>query len=89
MPPLKSPPIKPGKSMLFFHIWNVNFSVTSINSQMYMTKPKQAQKKLFPNYAPFYPKSYDKTLPEAQWTQGIASKTGVISPAKWNATCIG
>ena len=48
MPPLKSSPMKPGKSMLFFHIWNANFSVTSINSQMYMTKPKQAQKKLFP-----------------------------------------
>ena len=45
MPPLKSSPIKPGKSMLFFHIWSANLSVTSINSQMYMTKPKQVQKK--------------------------------------------
>ena len=48
--------------MLFFHIWNANFSVTPINSQMYMTKPKQVQKKtlrkywenVFRNYAPFY-----------------------------------
>ena len=30
-----------------------------------------------------------ETLPEAQRTQGIASKTWVISPAKLNATCIG
>ena len=51
----KSSLIKPSKSMLFFHIWNANFSVTPINSQMYMTKPKQVQKnsqkilgKLFP-----------------------------------------
>ena len=49
MPPLKSPPIKPDKSMLFFHIWNANFSVTSINSQIYMTKPKQAKKELSEN----------------------------------------
>ena len=48
--------------MLFFHIWNANFSVTPINSQMYMTKPKQVQKKtlrknwenFFRNYALFY-----------------------------------
>ena len=47
--------------MLFFHIWNANFSVTPINSQMYMTKPKQVQKTLrkywenfFRNYALFY-----------------------------------
>ena len=39
MPPLKSSLIKPSKSMLFFHIWNANFSVTPINSQMYMTNP--------------------------------------------------
>ena len=44
MPPPKSSLIKPSKSMLFFHIWNANFSVTPINSQMYMTKPKQVQK---------------------------------------------
>ena len=48
MPPLKSSLIKPSKSMLFFHIWNANFSVTPINSQMYMTKPKQVQKKTVP-----------------------------------------
>ena len=62
MPTLKSSLIKPSKSMLFFHIWNANFSVTPINSQMYMTKPKQVQKKtlrkywenFFRNYAPFY-----------------------------------
>ena len=30
-----------------------------------------------------------KTLPEAQRTQGIDSLTWVISPAKYNATCIG
>ena len=61
MPPLKSSLIKPSKSMLFFHIWNANFSVTPINSQMYMTKPKQVQKNLrkyweifFRNYALFY-----------------------------------
>ena len=35
--------------MLFFHIWNANFSVTPINSQMYMTKPKQVQKKISEN----------------------------------------
>ena len=49
MPILKSSLIKPSKSMLFFHIWNANFSVTPINSQMYMTKPKQVQKKLSEN----------------------------------------
>ena len=49
MPALKSSLIKPSKSMLFFHIWNANFSVTPINSQMYMTKPKQVQKKLSEN----------------------------------------
>ena len=49
MPTLKSSLIKPSKSMLFFHIWNANFSVTPINSQMYMTKPKQVQKKLSEN----------------------------------------
>ena len=49
MPTLKSSLIKPSKSMLFFHIWNANFSVTPINSQMYMTKPKQVQKKLSDN----------------------------------------
>ena len=61
MPPLKSSLIKPSKSMLFFHIWNANFSVTPINSQMYMTKPKQVQKNaqkilgnFFRNYALFY-----------------------------------
>ena len=62
MPPLKSSLIKPSKSMLFFHIWNANFSVTPINSHMYMTKPKQVQKKtlrtywenFFRNYALFY-----------------------------------
>ena len=62
MPPLKSSLIKPSKSMLFFHIWNANFSVTPINSQMYMTKPKQVKKKtlrkywenFFRNYALFY-----------------------------------
>ena len=55
MPTLKSSLTEPSKSMLFFHIWNANFSVTPINSQMYMTKPKQVQKnsqkilgKLFP-----------------------------------------
>ena len=30
-----------------------------------------------------------QTLPEAQRTQGIDSLTWVISPAKYNATCIG
>ena len=62
MPTLKSSLIKPSKSMLFFHIWNANFSVTPINSQMYMTKPKQVKKKtlrkywenFFRNYALFY-----------------------------------
>ena len=49
MPTLKTSLIKPSKSMLFFHIWNANFSVTPINSQMYMTKPKQVQKKLSEN----------------------------------------
>ena len=36
-------------------------------------------------------KTYElsKTLPEAQRTQGIDSLTWVISPAKYNATCIG
>ena len=59
MPPLKSSLIKPSRSMLFFHIWNANFSLTPINSQMYMTKPKQVQKnsqkilgKLFPWLCP-------------------------------------
>ena len=50
MPPLKSSLIKPSKSMLFFHIWNANFSVTPINSQMYMTKPKQVKKKTLRKY---------------------------------------
>ena len=49
MPTLKSSLIKRSKSMLFFHIWNANFSVTPINSQMYMTKPKQVKKKLSEN----------------------------------------
>ena len=49
MPTLKSSVIKPSKSMLFFHISNENFSVTPINSQMYMTKPKQVQKELLEN----------------------------------------
>ena len=34
-------------------------------------------------------KGRKKTLPEAQRTQGIDSLTWVISPAKYNATCIG
>ena len=38
--------IKPSKSMLLLQIWNANFSVTPINSHMYMTKPKQVQKTL-------------------------------------------
>ena len=49
MPPLKSSLIKPSKSMLYFHISNANFSVTPINYQMYMTKPKQVQKKISEN----------------------------------------
>ena len=49
MPPLKNSPIKTGKSMLFFYIWNATFSVMSINSQIYMTMPKQAQKTLSEN----------------------------------------
>ena len=34
-------------------------------------------------------RNFMKTLPEAQRTQGIASKTLVNSPAKENVTCIG
>ena len=49
MPPLKISLTKTGKTMLFFYIWNATFSVTSINSQIYMTMPKQAPKKLSEN----------------------------------------
>ena len=49
MPPLKNSLTKTGKTMLFFYIWNATFSVTSINSQIYMTMPKQAPKKLSEN----------------------------------------
>ena len=49
MPPLKNSPIKTGKSMLFFYIWNATFSVMLINSQIYMTTPKQAPNKLSEN----------------------------------------
>ena len=40
------------------------------------------------NFLRLCPK-YEKTLPEAQRTQGIDSLTWAISPAENNATCIG
>ena len=49
MPPIKNSPHKTGKSMLFFTFEMTLFSVMSINSQIYMTKPKQAQKTLSEN----------------------------------------
>ena len=49
MPPIKNSPHKIGKSMLFFTFEIPLFSVMSINSQIYMTKPKQAQKTLSEN----------------------------------------
>ena len=49
MPPIKNSPHKTGKSMLFFTFEIPLFSVMSINSQIYMTKPKQAQKTLSEN----------------------------------------
>ena len=45
---LRSVPSSPGRSF-FFYIWNATFSVTSINSQIYMTMPKQGPKKLSKN----------------------------------------
>ena len=41
MPPLKSSLIKPSKSMIFFYIWNANFSVTPIKC----TWPSQKKSK--------------------------------------------
>ena len=49
MPPIKNSPHKTGKSMLFFTFEIPLFIVMSINSQIYMTKPKQAQKTLSEN----------------------------------------
>ena len=49
MPPIENSPHKTGKSMLFFTFEMPLFSVMSINSQIYMTKPKQAQKTLSEN----------------------------------------
>ena len=49
MPPIKNSPHKTGKSMLFFTFEIPLFSVMSINSQIYMTKPKQARKTLSEN----------------------------------------
>ena len=49
MPPIKNSPHKTGKSMLSFTFEIPLFSVMSINSQIYMTKPKQAQKTLSEN----------------------------------------
>ena len=49
MPPIKNSPHKTGKSMLFFTFEMTLFSVMSINSQIYMTKPKQARKTLSEN----------------------------------------
>ena len=49
MPPIKNSPHKTGKSMLFFTFEIPLFSVMSINSQIYMTKPKQAKKTLSEN----------------------------------------
>ena len=46
MPPIKNSPHKTGKSMLFFTFEIPLFIVMSINSQIYMTKPKQARKTL-------------------------------------------
>ena len=47
--------------MLFFHIWNANFSVTPINFQMYRLSQNKSKKTLrkywenfFRNYAIFY-----------------------------------
>ena len=63
MPPLKSSLIKPSKSMLFFHIWNANFSVTPINSQMYMTKPNKSKKKISENTG----KTFFVIMPSFTW----------------------
>ena len=49
MPPIKNSPHKTGKSMYFFTFEMPLFSVMSINSQIYMTKPKQARKTLSEN----------------------------------------
>ena len=49
MPPIKNSPHKTGKSMLFFTFEIPLFSVMSINSQIYMTKSKQARKTLSEN----------------------------------------
>ena len=49
MPPIKNSPHKTGKSMLFFTFEIPLFIVMSINSQIYMTKPKQARKTLSEN----------------------------------------
>ena len=49
MPPIKNSPHKTGKSMLFFTFEIPLFSVMSINSLIYMTKPKQARKTLSEN----------------------------------------
>ena len=49
MPPIENSPHKTGKSMLFFTFEMPLFSVMSINSQIYMTKPKQARKTLSEN----------------------------------------
>ena len=89
MPPLKSPPIKPDKSMLFFHIWNANFSVTPINSQMYMTKPKQVQKKLSENTG----KTFSVIVPSFTCRGGIITEITVHSEREkqstphWSSSC--
>ena len=49
MPLIKNSPHKTGKSVLFFTFEMTLFSVMSINSQIYMTKPKQARKTLSEN----------------------------------------
>ena len=49
MPPITNSPHKTGKSLLFFTFEIPLFSVMSINSQIYMTKPKQARKTLSEN----------------------------------------
>ena len=55
MPPLKKSLIKTAKYMLLFDIWNATFSVTLINSQMYLTKPKWAPKNFSENKGKTFP----------------------------------
>ena len=49
MPPLKSFLKKPSKFMLFFHIWNANFSVTPIKPPNVHDQAKTSQKTLSEN----------------------------------------